>query len=475
MMPDSPVSIAYRSAMEVIAAAEPDVARSIVGELESQRRQLKLIASENYASPAVLLAMGNWLSDKYAEGTPGHRFYAGCEMVDRIETLATDHAKALFGAEHAYVQPHSGIDANLVAYWAILAHRVEQPVLVEAGVDHVNDLDAVSWDKLRNELHSQRMMGMALDAGGHLTHGFRPNISGKLFDQTSYGVDPTSGLLDYDAIAAQAREFRPLVLVAGYSAYPRNPNFATLAEIAHDVGATFMVDMAHFAGLVAGKVLTGDLDPVPYADVVTSTTHKSLRGPRGGLVLCTEEYAPYVDRGCPMVLGGPLPHVMAAKAIALSEARQPSFAAYAAQIVANARALADGLVRRGAELVTGGTDNHLVLIDVATSFGLTGRQAEAALLDAGVVTNRNSVPGDANGAWYTSGIRLGTPALTTLGFGADELDEVADVLVNALRATTPATSTAKAKYEIDPGVAQACRARCADLLAHHRLYPEIKL
>ncbi len=474
-MPDSPVSIAYRSAMEVIAAAEPDVAGAIVGELESQRRQLKLIASENYASPAVLLAMGNWLSDKYAEGTPGHRFYAGCEMVDRIETFASDHAKALFGAEHAYVQPHSGIDANLVAYWAILAHRIERPVLADAGVVHVNDLKAVSWDKLRNDLHSQRMMGMALDAGGHLTHGFRPNISGKLFDQTSYGVDPTSGLLDYDAIAAQAREFRPLVLVAGYSAYPRNPSFATLAEIAHEVGATFMVDMAHFAGLVAGKVLTGDLDPVPYADVVTSTTHKSLRGPRGGLVLCTEEYAPYVDRGCPMVLGGPLPHVMAAKAIALSEARRPSFAVYAAQIVANARALADGLVRRGAELVTGGTDNHLVLIDVATSFGLTGRQAEAALLDAGVVTNRNSVPGDANGAWYTSGIRLGTPALTTLGFGADELDEVADILVNALRATTPATSTAKAKYEIDPVVAQACRARCADLLAHHSLYPEIKL
>jgi hypothetical protein len=200
-MSDSPVSIAYRSAMEVIAAAEPDVAGAIVGELESQRRQLKLIASENYASPAVLLAMGNWLSDKYAEGTPGHRFYAGCEMVDRIETLATDHAKALFGAEHAYVQPHSGIDANLVAYWAILAHRVERPVLVDAGVVDVNDLDALSWDKLRNDLHSQRMMGMALDAGGHLTHGFRPNISGKLFDQTSYGVDPTSGLLDYDAIA----------------------------------------------------------------------------------------------------------------------------------------------------------------------------------------------------------------------------------------------------------------------------------
>ena len=474
-MAEPAVATAYRSALEVIAAAEPEVADAIVGELESQRRQLKLIASENYASPAVLLAMGNWLSDKYAEGTPGHRLYAGCEMVDRIETLAADHAKALFGAEHAYVQPHSGIDANLVAYWAILAHRVEQPALDAAGVRHVNDLDWVMWDQLRLALHSQRMMGMALDAGGHLTHGFRPNISGKLFDQTCYGVDPTSGLLDYGAIADQAREFRPLVLVAGYSAYPRNPNFATLAEIAHDVGATFMVDMAHFAGLVAGKVLAGDLDPVLHADVVTSTTHKSLRGPRGGLVLCTEEYAPYVDKGCPMVLGGPLPHVMAAKAVALSEARQPSFATYAAQIVDNARALADGLLRREIRLVTGGTDNHLVLMDVAASFGLTGRQAEAALLDAGVVTNRNSIPGDANGAWYTSGIRLGTPALTTLGFGPDKLDEVADVIVNALRATTPATSTAKAKYEIDPQIAQTCRGRCADLLVHHRLYPAIEL
>ena len=343
-MSESPITTAYRAAMEVVGAVEPDVAEAIVGELHSQRRQLKLIASENYASPAVLLAMGNWLSDKYAEGTVGHRLYAGCEMVDRVETLATDHANALFGSEHAYVQPHSGIDANLVAYWAILAHRVESPALVEAGVSHVNDLDQPSWDRLRGELHSQRMMGMALDAGGHLTHGFRPNISGKLFDQASYGVDHETGLLDYDVIAAQAKEFRPLLIVAGYSAYPRNPNFAILAEIANQVGATFMVDMAHFAGLVAGKVLTGDLNPVPHADVVTSTTHKSLRGPRGGLVLCTSEYAPYVDKGCPMVLGGPLPHVMAAKAVALAEARRPSFCSYASAIVENARALAEGLL-----------------------------------------------------------------------------------------------------------------------------------
>jgi glycine hydroxymethyltransferase len=466
---------AYAAAMETIAAAEPDVAAAIIGELASQRRQLKLIASENYASPAVLLAMGNWLSDKYAEGTIEHRHYAGCEMVDRVESIAAGHARALFGADHAYVQPHSGIDANLVAFWSILARRVEEPALHAAGVRHVNDLPEADWQRLRGELHSQRMLGMALDAGGHLTHGFRPNISGKLFEQASYGTDPETGLLDYAAIAVLAREFRPLVLVAGYSAYPRTPNFAVLREIADEVGATFMVDMAHFAGLVAGGVLTGDLNPVPHAEVVTSTTHKSLRGPRGGFVLCTDEYAPFVDKGCPMVLGGPLPHVMAAKAIAFAEARQPSFAAYASAIVANAQALAEGLLRRGVGLVTGGTSNHLVLADVAASFGLTGRQAESALLEAGVVTNRNSVPGDANGAWYTSGIRMGTPALTTLGFGPDELDEIADIFTTTLRATTPAGATAKAKYTLEAKVAADGRARCADLLSRHPLYPGIEL
>jgi len=468
-------STAFRTALQVVAAVEPGVAEAIGGELANQRRQLKLIASENYASPAVLLAMGNWLSDKYAEGTAGHRMYAGCEMVDRVETIATEHAKALFGAEHAYVQPHSGIDANLVAYWAVLAKRVEQPLLEEAGVTHVNDLPQQAWDRLRRSYGEQRMLGMSLDAGGHLTHGFRPNISGKMFDQRSYGVDPETGLVDYSAVARQAREWRPLVIVAGYSAYPRNLNFATFAEIAEEVGATLVVDMAHFAGLVAGKVLAGDFDPVPWAPVVTSTTHKSLRGPRGGIVLCQQDYAPFVDKGCPMVLGGPLPHVMAAKAVALAEARRPEFTAYARSIVANAKALALGLQKRGVKLVTGGTDNHIVLVDVAASFGLTGRQAESALLDAGVVTNRNSVPADPNGPWYTSGVRLGTPALTTLGFGEAELDEVAAIIADALKATSPASATSKAKYAIDAKVAEACRRRCAELLAAHRLYPEIEL
>ncbi len=469
------VSAAYGAMIDVISGSEPGVARAIVAELANQRRQLKLIASENYASPAVLMAMGTWLSDKYAEGTVGHRFYAGCEVVDEVEALASSHATALFGADHAYVQPHSGIDANLVAYWAILARRIEAPFLEQAGARNVDALDPAAWERLRREFGSQRMMGMALDAGGHLTHGFRSNISGKMFDQASYGVDPETGQLDYDAIAARAREFRPLILVAGYSAYPRNPNFRLLREIADEVGATFMVDMAHFAGLVAGHVLTGDLNPVPHAELVTSTTHKSLRGPRGGLVLCTADYAPFVDRGCPLVLGGPLPHVIAAKAVALAEARQPTFAGYAARIVENARALADGLLRRDVRLVSGGTDNHLVLADVAASFGLTGRQAEAALLAAGVVTNRNSVPRDPNGAWYTSGIRLGTPALTTLGMGPAELDEVADIMVTALRATSPAQAGAKAKFTTEERVAQACRARCADLLTKFPLYPEIRL
>ena len=295
---------------------------------------------------------------------------------------------------------------------------------------------------------------MSLDAGGHLTHGFRPNISGKMFHQRSYGTDPETQLLDYDAVRAAAQEFKPLILIAGYSAYPRRINFATMREIADEVGATLMVDMAHFAGLVAGKVFTGDEDPVPHAHLVTTTTHKSLRGPRGGMVLATEEYAASVDRGCPMVLGGPLGHVMAAKAVALAEARTPAFQAYAQAVADNAKSLAEGLLRRGARLVTGGTDNHLMLIDVS-SFGLTGRQAESALLDAGIVTNRNAVPADPNGAWYTSGVRIGTPALTTRGFGAAEFDRVAELIVNVLRNTTPVTAASgqpgKAKYVLADG------------------------
>jgi len=475
---NSQESIAYRAGLDVIRAVEPRVADAITAELADQRGSLKLIASENYASPAVLLAMGNWLSDKYAEGTVGHRFYAGCANVDTVEALAAEHARELFGAEHAYAQPHSGIDANLVAYWAILAAKVESPALERAGVRQVNELSDADWAQLRGDLGNQRLLGMSLDAGGHLTHGFRPNISGKMFDQHSYGTDPVTGLLDYDQVRATAREFRPLILVAGYSAYPRRINFAIMREIADEVGATLMVDMAHFAGLVAGKVFTGDFDPVPHAQVVTTTTHKSLRGPRGGMVLCDNTFAEQVDRGCPMVLGGPLAHVMAAKAVALAEARQPAFAEYAQRVADNAQTLADGLLRRGARLVTGGTDNHLVLLDVS-GFGITGRQAESALLDSGIVTNRNAIPSDPNGAWYTSGVRLGTPALTTRGFGSSEFDETADLIVRVLSQTSPAAtksgSPSKANYVLADGIAAEVTKRAEELLAKHPLYPMVDL
>jgi glycine hydroxymethyltransferase len=311
-------------------------------------------------------------------------------------------------------------------------------------------------------------------SGGHLTHGYRFNISSRLFDARGYTVDRETGLLDLDALRAQLHDVRPLILLAGYSAYPRKIDFARMRELADEVGATFMVDMAHFAGLVAGKVFTGAYDPVPHAHVVTSTTHKTLRGPRGGIVLSSSEYAEAVDKGCPAVLGGPLPHVMAAKAIALREATQPSFREYAARIVENAQTFAESLQRRGLRVATGGTDNHLVLADVASSFGLTGRQAESALRGVGMTLNRNSLPFDANGPWYTSGLRLGTPAVTTLGMGADEMAEIADIITSILADTQPAADS-KARYTLGESVIDGARKRVADLLGRHPLYPEIDL
>ncbi len=468
----------YRNVLSVIETVEPRIADATRAELADQRASLKLIASENYASLPVLMTMGTWFSDKYAEGTVGHRFYAGCQNVDTVESVAAEHARALFGADYAYVQPHSGIDANLVAYWSILAHRVESPALQRLGAKNVNELSEDDWETLRKSFAEQRVMGMSLDVGGHLTHGFRPNISGKMFHQRSYGTHPDTQLIDYDKLLADAREFKPLILVAGYSAYPRRVNFAKMREIADEVGATLFVDMAHFAGLVAGKVFTGEENPVPYAHVVASTTHKSLRGPRGGFVLSTPEYAPSVDRGCPMVLGGPLSHIMAAKAIAFAEARTDAFRGYAQNVADNAKVLAEGLLKRGATLVTGGTDNHLVLIDTR-SFGITGRQAESALLDAGIVTNRNAVPNDPNGAWYTTGVRIGTPALTSRGFGASEFDRVAELIVNVLSHTSATTTAAgtpgKAKYTLADGVAEATKAASAELLDANPLYPGLEV
>jgi glycine hydroxymethyltransferase len=471
-------TVAFAAAIDSVARELPEVAESILTELRDQRTKLKLIASENFASPAVLLAMGNWLSDKYSEGSPGHRFYAGCDNVDAIELRAADLACKLFSADHAYVQPHSGIDANLVAFWSVLTARVENPALERLSKKAVGELSAEQWETLRRELGDQKMMGMALDSGGHLTHGFRPNVSGKLFRYCSYGVDPTTCLIDYGEVRKRAKAERPLLLVAGYSSYPRKLNFRIFREIADEVGATLMVDMAHFAGLVAGGVFSGDYSPVAHAQIVTTTTHKTLRGPRGGLVLCERALAETVDRGCPLVLGGPLPHVMAAKAVALWEASQPEFAKYAARVVDNSRTLAEALMAKGVKVVTGGTENHLVLLDVR-GYGLNGRQAEAALRAADLTLNRNVIPNDPSGAWYTSGLRLGTPAMTTLGMGAQEMQEIAAILHSVLASTKAGGKKdgepSQVKFETEPGVVDAARSRVADLLARHPLYPGIDL
>jgi glycine hydroxymethyltransferase len=466
---------AFSAALDVVAAVEPDIAEAIRNELRDQRSTLKLIASENYASPAVLLAMGNWMSDKYAEGSPGHRFYAGCENVDRIESLAVEKAKRLFGADHAYVQPHSGIDANLVAFWSVLTKHVEEPKLAQLQAKDVGSLTAEQWEELRRAYGNQKMMGMALDAGGHLTHGFRPNVSGKLFGYASYTVDPETHLIDYDVVRRRAHEERPALLLAGYSSYSRSINFRIVREIADEIGATFMVDMAHFAGLVAGKVFTGDFDPVAHADIVTTTTHKTLRGPRGGMVLANSTFADTIDRGCPLVLGGPLPHVMAAKAVALEEALRPEFQNYAQRVVENASTLAEEIGKRGGKIITGGTDNHLMLLDVRP-YGITGRQAEAAMRSAGITLNRNVVPYDTNGAWYTSGLRLGTPALTTLGMGRDEMVEIADMVIDVLQNTKTVDGPkgpSRAKFALEDSARERTQKRVDELLARHPLYEGI--
>jgi glycine hydroxymethyltransferase len=470
--------LAYLANLTEVAKVSPETARSIIQELEDQRSNLKLIASENYCSLSTQFAMGNLLTDKYAEGFPFHRFYAGCSNVDTIESNAAAQACKLFGCQHAYVQPHSGADANLIAFWAILNTRVEVPALEKMGETNPSKLSQEDWNKLRKELGNQKLLGMDYYSGGHLTHGYRHNVSAQMFDAYSYGVDKKTGLLDYDALEAYAKEIKPFILLAGYSAYPRKINFARMRAIADKVGAVFMVDMAHFAGLVAGGVFTGDYNPIPFAHVVTTTTHKTLRGPRGGMVLCTEEFAESVDKGCPLVIGGPLAHVMAAKAIALTEANTPEFKTYAQTIVKNSAYLAQACINKGMKVATGGTDNHLFLIDV-TPFGLTGRQAESALRDCGITLNRNSLPYDINGPWYTSGLRIGTAAVTTLGMKEKEMDTIADILHTVVSNTKPTTAASgeqsKAKYLTEEKAASNAKTMVKGLLDRHAVYPNIDL
>jgi glycine hydroxymethyltransferase len=393
--------------------ADPEIARLIERETERQSDGLELIASENFVSPAVLEAMGSPLTNKYAEGLPGKRYYGGCEFVDQVEQIAIDRAKALFGADHANVQPHSGAQANAAAFFAFL-----RP--------------------------GDTFLGMDLSNGGHLTHGSPVNFSGTLYRPISYKVND-EGLIDYDVMRAVAIEHKPKMVIAGYSAYSRVIDFAKFADAAREVGAIFMVDMAHFAGLVAAGVYPS---PVPHADIVTTTTHKTLRGPRGGLILCKAEHAKAIDKAVfPGLQGGPLEHVIAAKAVALKEALHPSFKAYAAQVVANARELAAALIERGFHIVSGGTDNHLMLVDLRNK-GLTGKVAEQALDRSGITVNKNTVPKETQSPFVTSGIRIGTAAVTTRGMREPEMRRIADLIDTALRSPDDAELTRRIRSDV---------------------------
>lgn len=474
----SAAAIAYLASLDQIGTVSKEVEEAILKELADQRSYLKLIASENYSSYAVQLAMGNLLTDKYAEGYPEHRFYAGCDNVDTLEKLAQDELISLFGADHAYVQPHSGADANLIAFWAILLHRIQDKELERLGKKSIDEFTPEEYERLRQLLCNQKIMGMALSSGGHLTHGYRHNISSKMMIAIHYEVDPKTGVLDYDALEKKVLEEKPLILLAGYSAYPRKIDFERMRMIADKAGATFMVDMAHFAGLVAGKSFTGRYNPVPYADIVTSTTHKTLRGPRGGFILCKKELKDYVNKGCPLVMGGPLPHVIAAKAIAFKEANTKEFQDYAKKIIENADALAKALIARGLDITTGGTENHLMIVDLKNT-GLNGRQAENTLRRCHMTVNRNAIPNDPFGPWYTSGVRLGTPALTTLGMGVEEMKEIANIIADVLQNSKPeilkSGSTSKAQCTIPAAVEEKAKARVKDLLSEYPLYPEIQI
>ena len=383
-----------RSRSAELAGVDPEVAEAIRAEEEREANTLEMIASENFVSRAVMEAQGSVMTNKYAEGYPGHRYYAGCEPADSIERLAIERAKKLFGAEHVNVQPHSGSQANMAAYHALLDH-------------------------------GDTIMGMSLSDGGHLTHGAPASFSGVCYKVVAYGVDRDTETLNYDKLRKIARTNKPKMIIAGASAYPRVLDFAKLAEIANEVKAFLLVDMAHIAGLVAAGLHP---DPIPVADVVTTTTHKTLRGPRGGMILCKERHARAIDKAVfPGIQGGPLMHVIAAKAVALREALTPEFAQYQRQIVANARRLGEALTARGYRLVAGGTDTHLLLVDV-TPRGITGTQAEAALETAGITVNRNRIPFDEKGPQIGSGIRIGTPAVTTRGMKEGEMDEIADLI-----------------------------------------------
>jgi glycine hydroxymethyltransferase len=409
---------------DALQREDPEIADVVLGELGRLRGGLQLIASENFTSPAVLAALGSTLSNKYAEGYPGRRYYGGCAEVDKAENIGIARAKELFGAEHANLQPHSGASANLAAYAALLTP-------------------------------GDTVLAMSLPHGGHLTHGSKVNFSGKWFNTVSYGVTEDSELIDYDQVRDLAREHSPKMIICGATAYPRLIDFAAFRSIADEVGARLLVDAAHFIGLVAGKAIPS---PVPYADVVTFTTHKVLRGPRGGMIVCTEELAQKIDKAVfPFTQGGPLMHAVAAKAVALREAQQPAYQEYARQVIANAQALADGLAAEGMRPVSGGTETHLALIDLR-GVGVTGREAEARCDAARITLNKNAVPYDPQPPMTASGIRVGTPAVTTQGMTEGDMKEVASLIARAVR-------------DVDGTAAAEIGAAVGALVERHPAYP----
>ena len=413
--------------MSFLAKQDPNVKAVIDQELMRQRDKLEMIASENIVSQAVMEAQGSVLTNKYAEGYPGKRYYGGCGHVDVVETLAIERAKRLFGAEHANVQPHSGSQANFAVYFAML-----KP--------------------------GDTIVGMNLSHGGHLTHGSPVNVSGTYFNVVSYGVNAETQQIDYDEFRKIVLEAKPKLIIAGGSAYSRQIDFKKMADVAHEVGAIFMVDMAHFAGLVAAGLHP---NPVEYADIVTTTTHKTLRGPRGGMILCKEEYAKAIDKAVfPGIQGGPLMHVIAAKAVALGEALQPEFKVYAEQVIKNAKVLAAELIAKGLTIVSGGTDTHVMLVDVRNT-GLTGKEAEHLLDEIGITANKNTIPFDPASPFVTSGVRLGTPALTTRGLKEDDMKEIADIIATVLQNPEDA-----AKH-------QDAAKRVAALCEKYPLYPNL--
>jgi glycine hydroxymethyltransferase len=410
--------------MDSLQQTDPTLHRLLAEEAQRQHSQLEMIASENFVSEPVLQALGSVLTNKYAEGYPGKRYYGGCEVVDEVERIAQDRLLQLFGADHANVQPHSGAQANMAAFFALL----------EPG---------------------DTLLGMNLSEGGHLTHGSPVNFSGRLYNVVPYGVREDDHRIDYDRLRSLALEHRPKLIIAGASAYPRVIDFEVFGEIAREAGARLLVDMAHIAGLIAAGLHP---NPVPHADIVTSTTHKTLRGPRGGLILATEEHAKAIDKQIfPGIQGGPLMHVIAAKAVAFGEALLPEFKDYAARVIANARALGEGLAERGFTLVSGGTDNHLLLVDLRSK-GVTGKEAEKSLDRAGITVNKNTVPGETESPFVTSGIRIGTPALTTRGFGEAEMRRIAVLIDEVVQSRS------------DSAVEQRVRAEVAEICSHYPIY-----